>query len=531
MEDNFNDKLEKLLPKEHDEIKDKAAENQYLIYFIILIIAILFGYFNFQKAQDNIILSPFHQNQVLSFNEIKNISIEILSKNGKEIINQTITTDFLVTINLKKKLNYFGVINYLYNATLIIVNKSYDEKINQGLYLDEENKIKQIMTHPEDYSQSICKFSFYENGSLAEIYLTNDMDFYNATSMVDLIENIIPKISRKIYNEFNGDNIKYIYEDKKDIKILSEIQEKKDLEEKYSKITFKGSQFNKNIKRRYKKNKIENIAYESEIKLFSRNEKEKDLFDDIGLNSIKVNSYINIISNKNDKYLIKAINSMLRKINFVESQKLNKNKMNEKNYESQKENNDISTNKNELVNLRLSSVFKYHILTVNILGKSIEFNLLFDFNNYYNHGLPQITLQIGIDGEKKAIKDFYPENSLTLEDDFDFPLIPIYFYLGIPLKISLEASFEYSLNFSYDEIKMKVHGGLSGKLSADAPYIEIGIKGNRKLFHISGNVKYESSTNELLTNIESLPCDFSLYASVEIPGRKYKKQICSISKS
>ena len=95
------------------------------------------------------------------------------------------------------------------------------------------------MIHPKDYSQSICKFSFYENGSLAEIYLTNDMDFYNATSMVDLIENIIPKISRKIYNEFNGDNIKYIYDDKKDIKILSEIQEKKDLEEKYSKITFK----------------------------------------------------------------------------------------------------------------------------------------------------------------------------------------------------------------------------------------------------------------------------------------------------
>ena len=293
MEDNFNDKLEKLLPKEHDEINDKATENKCLMYFIILIIAILFGYFKFQKAQDNIILSPFHQNQVLSFNEIKNISIEILSKNGKEIINQTITTDFFVTINLKKKLNYFGVINYLYNATLIIVNKSYDEKINQELYLDEENKIKQIMTHPEDYSQSICKFSFYENGSLAEIYLTNDMDFYNATSMVDLIENIIPKISRNIYNEFNGDNIKNIYEDKKDIKILSEIQEKKDLEEKYSKITFKGSQFNKNIKRRYKKNKIENIAYESKIKIFSINEKEKDIFYDIGLNSIKVNSDIN----------------------------------------------------------------------------------------------------------------------------------------------------------------------------------------------------------------------------------------------
>lgn len=45
MEDNFNDKLEKLLPKEHDEIKDKATENKCSMFFIILIIAILFGYF------------------------------------------------------------------------------------------------------------------------------------------------------------------------------------------------------------------------------------------------------------------------------------------------------------------------------------------------------------------------------------------------------------------------------------------------------------------------------------------------------
>ena len=96
---------------------------------------------------------------------------------------------------------------------------------------------------------------------------------------------------------------------------------------------------------------------------------------------------------------------MLRKINFVENQKLNKNKMNEKNYESQKENNDISSNKNELVNLRLSQVFEHNILTVNILGKQIEFNLLFDFN-YNNHPYPVITLQIGINGAKKKLKIF-----------------------------------------------------------------------------------------------------------------------------
>ena len=76
---------------------------------------------------------------------------------------------------------------------------------------------------------------------------------------------------------------------------------------------------------------------------------------------------------------------------------------------------------------------------------------------------------------------------------------------------------------------MNVHGGLTGKLSTDSPYIRIGIKGSGKLFHISGNVKYNNSTNELIKNIESLPCDFSLY--VEISRGNYKKQLCSISKS
>lgn len=204
--------MEYLLPKEKDEIqdnnlkeipKDKNPKNNNLIYFIIFIFAILFGNYKFlQKAQDNIILSPFQPNQVLLFNEIKKISTEILTENGKEMINQTIATDFLVTINYKKKLNYFGVINYLYNATLILFNQVYDKEINQGLNFDDKNIIKQILNHPENYSQSIAKFAFYENGSLAEIYLSNDIDFFNASSMIDLIENIIPKISRKLYNEF-----------------------------------------------------------------------------------------------------------------------------------------------------------------------------------------------------------------------------------------------------------------------------------------------------------------------------------------
>ena len=550
MGDNLNDKLEHLLPKEKDEIqdnnlkeipKDKNPKNNNLIYFIIFIFAILFGNYKFlQKAQDNIILSPFQPNQVLLFNEIKKISKEILTENGKEMINQTIATDFLVTINYKKKLNYFGVINYLYNATLILFNQVYDKEINQGLNFDDKNIIKQILNHPENYSQSIAKFAFYENGSLAEIYLSKDIDFFNASSMIDLIENIIPKISRKLYNEFTEENIKYTYEENKNIKILSEIQEEKDLKDKYSKITFKGSLFNKNIKRRFKNNKIERISYESEIKLLPGNytEKERDLFNDIGINSIKVNSEFYIRNNKNDKYLIKSINLMLRKLKFEESQQLleqlTKKKTTSTKYENLKEKNDIYNNNNELVNLRMSLDDdyndKYEILTIIILGREIKFLLIFNFDNGYKK---QIILGAEIDGETLRIKRFFASSS----GNYNYPLIRLPFKLGIPLEISIEFECNYTLKYSYNinsygkdrEVKIDITSKLNGILFTNSPIISLGVNTNGELFKITGIVEYNAMRDEISCDIISWPCDFSLYAIVKtLSGYTYKKEICHI---
>lgn len=545
MDDNLNDKLEHLLPKEKDEIqdnnlkeipKDKNPKNNNLIFFIIFIFTILFGNYKlFQKTQDNIILSPFQPNQVLLFNEIKKISTEILTENGKEMINQTIATDFLVTINYKKKLNYFGVINYLYNATLILFNQLHDKEINQGLNIDDKNIIKQIINHPENYLQSIVKFAFYENGSLAEIYLSNDIDFFNASSMIDLIENIIPKISRKLYNEFTEENIKYTYEENKNIKILSETQEKKDFEDKYSKITFKGSLFNKKIKRRFKNNKIERISYESEINLFPGNytEKEKDLFNDIGINSIKINSEFYINNNKNDKYLIKLINLMLRKLKFEESQQLleqfTKKKTKSWKYENLKEKNDIYNN-NELVNLRIFgesyTSFKYKIISINILGKKTQFYLNFYFDNYKKN----IILGAEIDGETSEIKSF----TGSLIDKYNFHLITIPFQLVIPLKISITFKCDFSIGYEYYtnskdlDIKVKINGKLDGSLSTNFPYISLEISSRGELFKIEGGIKYKANENKISPYINSLPCDFSLIAIVEVESGTFEKEICHI---
>lgn len=103
----------------------------------------LVGYFQFgwfQRNQDNVIQNNYHENQVLLFNEFKTISTEITSKNGKEVLEQNIINDFLVIINSKSKLNYFGVIDNLYNATLVVLKTTTNDKVVGGLnILDDEN--------------------------------------------------------------------------------------------------------------------------------------------------------------------------------------------------------------------------------------------------------------------------------------------------------------------------------------------------------------------------------------------------------
>jgi len=73
-------------------------------------------------------------------------------------------------------------------------------------------------------------------------------------------------------------------------------------------------------------NTIDQIISESELNLVSDKdkEKEKENFLNIGLDgyTIKINSDLSMVENKDDKELIKKIEKMLKKFNFEESQKM-----------------------------------------------------------------------------------------------------------------------------------------------------------------------------------------------------------------
>lgn len=167
---------------------------------IAFITTLLVGYFKlewFQKKQNNVIVNTYHKGQVLLFNEAKTFITEVKTKEGIETVNQKIITDFLVMINSKKKLNYFGEIDNLYNATLVILKMSTKDEEIGGLNLLDEKEFEKLLNNPKKHENPIAKFSFYENGTLHDIYIDKDTKQFYALSLVDLIENIIPRISKK----------------------------------------------------------------------------------------------------------------------------------------------------------------------------------------------------------------------------------------------------------------------------------------------------------------------------------------------
>ena len=181
--------MESSIENKNEEIIDAGAEQKLskiiklkiiglvAINLIVITSVFLVGYFQFgwfQKNQDNIISNTYHQNQVLLFNEFKTISTEISTQNGKETIDQNIDTDFLVVINSKAKLNYFGEIDNLYNATLVILKTLSNKQIVGGLNLTDEEEAKKSINNPGDDEHPIAKFAFYENGTLIDIHLAND---------------------------------------------------------------------------------------------------------------------------------------------------------------------------------------------------------------------------------------------------------------------------------------------------------------------------------------------------------------------
>ena len=104
----------------------------------------------------------------------------------------------------------------------------------------------------------MSEFHFFENGTIYDINLPEEMNKEEAQNMVDLINNVIPKLTRnKTEDEKKGILIK-----KKSFKkshSFIEYENPKEFMDKYTNTTFKDSTIIKEVEREIENEKINEI--------------------------------------------------------------------------------------------------------------------------------------------------------------------------------------------------------------------------------------------------------------------------------
>lgn len=509
---------------------------------IIITTIFLIGYTKFgwfQKSQDNIISNIYHQDQVLLFNEFKTITTAIETQNGKENIEQTLDTDFIVTINSKTKLNYFGIIDYLYNATILITKVKSNDKVVNKLNIINKEETENFIVDP-NIEHPLAKFSFFENGTLAEIYLVNTTSQYYASSLVDLIEQIIPKISREFYNNTQKiKNVEYEYDEENENperKTISEKHQNKEFVDRYSKISFKGSQIKKRIKRKIFNDTLDQVTSESELNLISnKKENNNNGFYDIGLDgfSIKINSDLNMVDNNNDKNLIKIIENLSKNFEYEESQKLleelSNNQMDELSKIIKEGEKNENIKNNNIRKLSDSIDQTYDLISINILGKQVNFKYTISYNNgQAEHSLHAVVGNVDVKVSTAAM-------SITghLSGGISVPLCTIPFTLGIPLKFTLKASGNYDYSFvfttnykkekNYLSVSGTLNAKLDGSLSTSSPFLSLSVGTQGTVVGLSGNKNLDIYNRKFTGTLKLSTGPVSLYVDVKLTKQSYHK--------
>ena len=504
----------------------------------ITIATFLVGYFAFgwfQKPQDNVVQNTYHKDQVMLFKEVKTMRQEAKTPDQKESVDQTITTDFLVMVNSKKKLNYFGEINHLYKATIVLLNMETTEGTIGGLNLLDKEAAEKFLKNPEQFEHPIAKFSFYENGTLVDIHIAKKTNQFSASSMVDLIEEIIPRISKKLYGKEENGVLFTFKDEKEDETLITEDHKDKEFVDKYSKIGFEGSKINKKITRKLVKDTISQVTIETEFNVNSEKPVNDEYFYDVGLDAynFKVKSELNMVENKDDKELIKNIELAIEKVDYEESQKLleefAKNEMKELEEFVEKVENEGESN--ELRNLANSFDKTYKITSIKILGKTIDFNLILDFDE--NQGVVTFEGKVGSSTYKIYSKTLSKSGTL-LKGDVKVNLIKIPFMIGpIPLKFQVKAKADYSLKYNIKAVSgdlqgtitATANGYLDGSLSVGIVVASAGLGIEGRIVGIEGSLTAGLISRKITPSVNLYFGPLKVYVKARLVLKKWKKTL------
>ena len=86
------------------------------------------------------------------------------------------------------------------NGTIIILDSKVrlweNETKLSSFDIFDEKQVKEFESNPNGTLYPIAIFSYFENGTIIDINLPEDIDQYNVQTMEELINNVVPKLSR-----------------------------------------------------------------------------------------------------------------------------------------------------------------------------------------------------------------------------------------------------------------------------------------------------------------------------------------------
>ena len=460
---------------------------------IITTVALLVAHFKFGLFDKEVYDLASVKREVYSadfFTEEKTIKTRMGYVNGENFEKeQLINTNFLVLLTDKKE----EKIGTFINTAFLVVHDSKTkvdgvETELGSLNIFDEKSVKDFESNPDGFKHPFAYFKFYENGTLIDINLPKQTDPLNARNIIDLINNVIPKLSRnKTEDDKDGLEIKTRTNRKK--KTFSEYTPPKEYMEKYTKAKFKGSKITKLVETDVEDEKITEIRANTNVYL--ETQKNEDNTNHFGLENFKFDISSKIVATKNEKektVVAKLLEKLASKIEFINSDKLMELYYEKVDEEKNTEEAIVEQQKRNLAGVDAKLYWEWVLLNKDILGTSVSASYVIDFSstkitNKIVIKAGRVTLTFGNkDGLSKKEGQNKEDSSSSTGKDFTLCSVPLYAGL-IHLDVKLSFSLSYGIKFetNYD-VTVKLNGkvDLKAEINAGGWFVKLtmGVKGN-----------------------------------------------------
>ena len=208
--------------------------------------------------------------------------------------------------------------DFLNTAFLVILNSKveYQNEIKEinSFNIYNENKMKEFESNPDGTKYPMVVFTFYDDEKIADIKLTNNMDNYNAQTIIEIIGAVVPKLTRNRAEDIsNGIEINTKKDNKK--RIIVESISPREIPD------FKGSRFVKSIEREIENDKLTKIKTNANLNLETKLEEGERSF---GLQDFKYDSKseITLTGFTQEKTDADLVNKLISKYTLIKSEDL-----------------------------------------------------------------------------------------------------------------------------------------------------------------------------------------------------------------